>query len=337
MTTPATLMEYGWSFLDARMSNPPDYEMTIGKDSVESGLVKDHPESNYRIVHDSLAKVVAMLRGTCTLRSVLATNSDNAAVLDKILMVSLDSTSINPRPVTPSIPDSPLRLNWYVDRVDIELGFPVPPAGLERSADVPNTSSLKGQDQSSISQTLSVGFFGDTATGTYSKTWSHSFAIQLEDFGIERKSVGTDVLQTLHLEMSTSAAYAEPADMIDGPAIWNGTRGSTLRTPPQTAITNVDIPTQCIYQIPGAEKGTFQFRIRLTPRFVFHHIRPRAFGEESPDVQTALMRTSKDELEKETLGFDSSVFPFRSMVDTEIATPDFIWEFPIDFSKVGMP
>ena len=62
--------------------------------------------------------------------------------------------------------------------------------------------------ESSISQTLSVGFFGDTATGTYSKTWSHSFAIQLEDFGIERKSVGTDVLQTLHLEMSTSAAYA---------------------------------------------------------------------------------------------------------------------------------
>ena len=58
MTGPATLMEYGWSFLDARMSNPPDYEMMIGSDWVESGLVKDHPESNYRIEHDSLAKVV---------------------------------------------------------------------------------------------------------------------------------------------------------------------------------------------------------------------------------------------------------------------------------------
>ena len=68
------------------------------------------------------------------------------------------------------------------------------------------------------------------------------------------------MLQTLHLEMSTSAAYAQPSVMIDGPALWNGTHGSTLRTPPQTAITNVDIPTQCIYQIPGAEKGTFQFR-----------------------------------------------------------------------------
>ena len=76
MTTPATLMEYGWSFLDARMSNPADYEMVIGSDSVESGLVKDHPESNYSIVHDSFAKVVAMLRGTCTLRSVLLDQPD---------------------------------------------------------------------------------------------------------------------------------------------------------------------------------------------------------------------------------------------------------------------
>lgn len=338
MVSPTTLMEYGWSFLDAKMSNPADYEMTIGSSNVESGVIKDHPEWDYSIVHDSLATVIAMLRGTCTLRSVLATNSDNAAVLDKILMVSLDSTSINPRPVAPSIPDSAQRLNWYVDRVDIELGFLVPPEGLERSADVPNTSSLKGQSQSSISQTLSVGFFGDTATGTYSKTWSHSFAIQLEDFGIERKSVGADVLQTLHLEMSTSAAYLQPSDMIDGPAIWNGTLGSTvLRTPPPATITNVDIPTQCIYQIPGAEKGIFQFRIKLSPRFVFHRFRTRAFGEESPDVQTALKRTSLDAMEKHAFGFDPGVFPFRTMVDTEIATPDFIWEFPIDFAKVGMP
>jgi hypothetical protein len=338
MASPATLMEYGWSLLDASMSNPADYEMMIGSNKVDQGMDRDHPELAYRIVHDSFAKVVAMLRGTCTLRSVLATNSDNAAVLDKVLMVSLDSTSINPRPVAPSIPDSAQRLNWYVDRVDIELGFPVAPAGLERSADVPNTSSLKGQSQSSISQTLSVGFFGDTATGSYSKTWSHSFAIQLEDFGIERKSVGADVLQTLHLEMSTSAVYAQTSDMIDGPAIWNGTLGATaLRTPPETAITNVDIPTQCIYQIPGSEKGTFLFRIKLTPRFAFHHFRARAFGEESPDMQTALKQTSSDPMEMLAMGFDLGVFPFRTMVDTEIATPDFIWEFPIDFSKVGMP
>ncbi len=39
MTGPATLMEYGWSFLDARMSNPADYEMMIGSNFVESGMI----------------------------------------------------------------------------------------------------------------------------------------------------------------------------------------------------------------------------------------------------------------------------------------------------------
>lgn len=32
----------------------------------------------------------------------------------------------------------------------------------------------------------------------------------------------------------------------------------------RSAITNADIPTQFIYQIPDPAKGTFLFRIRLT-------------------------------------------------------------------------
>ncbi len=279
-----------------------------------------------------------MLRGACTLRSVMASDNMNAHMVDKMLLVTLDGTSINPL-APPAFPDGPRRLNWYVDQVDIEIGFTgTAPAGLERSNDVPSTASLKGQSQSSISTTLSVGFFGDSATGSFSQTWSYSFGIQLQDFGIERDSIGNDVKQHMYMEMSKSAVYSKPEDLINGPVEWPARNpASSVFSPPDAAITNVDIPTQCIYKIDGGEIGVFTFQIKLTPRFVFLRARPKNYSEEDPRMQMSLISVNLDPLMRNAEGYNYTGYPYNMMMDIEVATPTFIWEFPIDFSKVGLP
>jgi hypothetical protein len=343
VTGAPTLMEFGWSFVDIAMSNPADCRMQIGSAQLETGSAPDDPSGGYRIQHDSLAEVLVMLRGACTLRSVMAADNLNAPLLDKMLLVTLDGTSINPRPAPPAIPDGPARLNWYVDQVDIAIGFKDPlPAGLERLSDVPSTSSLKGQSQSSISTTLSVGFFGQSLTASLSRSWSHSFGIQLQDFGIERTSTGNEVTQHLRMEMSKSATYAKPEDLIDGRAEWpTHAAPPALQSPPDAAITNLDIPTQCLYRIPGSETGTATLQIRLVPRFVMMRIRPKNYAEETPDMQAALkaIHLGVGDLPAIALeeGYDPRGFPYNMTMEIEIATPAFVWEFPVDFSKVGAP
>lgn len=341
MTFGTTVMEFGWNFVDVPMSNPADLRVSIGSDTSLSTVDPNDPSGGYHLQYDSKADVLGMLRGGCTLRAVMSSDNLDAAVLDKMLLVTLDGTSFNPRPSPPAIPDGPQRLNWFIDRVDIEIGFDDrAPAGLERISDVPLTSSLRGQTQSSISTTLQVGFFGDSVNASYSRSWSHSFGIQLEDFALTRNSVGNQVRQSLCMEMSKSAAYARPEDLIDGDAEWPAMNPpSTLYSPPDAAMTNLDIPTQCVFRVPGTENGTFNFRIRMVPRFVMLRARRKNFSEESPAMQGYLKRLLLGDgiffgASADPARYYGSGFPHNTMMDIEMHLPEFVWDISVDFSKV---
>ncbi len=307
----------GWASPPAPLDQPVDQSPRIGRALVESGMSIDplgHQVDAKNINIFTIANPLIGLRAAFTLKAAREAADDTGKafrLVEKIFSVSLQSSNIVPRPETtePASKDGPGHTGWYVDMIDVEMYFDQDVDGLEMVNSAPPTTSLTGTIESSVSRTLSGGFFGETVTGSLSQTWTNSFSYSLQDFGTVNNSTETKLVQRVMMQISKGGAYEKPEDLI-GPWEFVGYADShhNLFELPPKAISHLDLGCQGLWVVPGESRVSVPFVIKITPRFVNIQFRQRL--DSDPGTDTWLWAV-------------------------ETANPTFAWRLNVDFSSVG--
>lgn len=279
----------GWSSPPAPLDVPFDQTPQIGEAKQVSGMSFNplgQASEQLDARKDTVAHPQIGLRATFALRAaqqpVDDTNPQAGFLLtEKDFSVSLQNTHIIPRPGVDNLAaqDGKDHTGWYVDQIDVEMGFDEEPDGLELVSSAPPTVSLTGSIESSVSRSLSAGFFGETATGSASQTWSNSFSYSLQDFGTVNNSSQTKVEQRIQMQVSKGGAYEKPEDLIGPFEFFAGQDRHTLYELPPKAISRLDLGCQGLWVVPGEFRATLPFVIKITPRFVNIQFRQK-FGDE---------------------------------------------------------
>lgn len=332
-----------WQSPPAPLDQPLQRILAIGASSAVSGVVAGHPEQSVNLVKDIRATPHVNLRAKFSLQVARESldREKRYRLVEKIFVVSLQDTIIVPRPGTdhPQSQDAPDRTGWYVDQLDVEMGFESEAAVPVLVSSAPGTGSLSGSVNSSVARSLNVGFFGDMLTAAYSQSWSSSFSYSLQDFAMMNNSDEKTVRQSLQMKMSKGAPYDKPADLIDGRAsVWHkhylGTIESleeqlgTLRGLPEKAISTMTLPTQGIWVVPGETRDKLVFQIKITPRFVHHMSREKTWQEMSPEEQARFEMMH-------SVGIDPRRMVQVKFIDTDVESPSLTWKVEVDFSSVG--
>lgn len=306
----------GWGSPPEPLDQPIDQAPQIGVAWAAGGMSIDplgHVSSQGASVN-TVANPQMGLRAAFTLKTAREA-ADNTGKsyrqVEKIFSVSLQGTNVVPRPeaADPSTLDGPGHTGWYVDIIDVEMYFDQDVAGLELVSTAPPTTSLTGTIDSSVSRTLTGGFFGETATGSFSTTWTSAFSYSLQDFGTVNNSTEKKLVQRVAMQISKGGAYEKPEDLI-GPWEWGGYLDShhNLFELPPKAISHLDLGCQGLWVVPGETRVSVPFVIKITPRFVNIQFRQRVASD---------------------VGTDTWLWA------VETATPIFTWRLNVDFSSVG--
>lgn len=306
----------GWASPPAPLDQPIDQAPQIGRQLSVGGMSIDPlgHVSSQSVNINTIANPQIGLRAAFTLkagRDATDNTGHSFRLVEKIFSVSLQSTNIVPRPETtePASKDGPGHTGWYVDIIDVEMYFDQDVEGLELVSSAPPTTSLTGTIESSVSRTLSGGFFGETVTGSLSQTWTSAFSYSLQDFGTVNNSTETKLVQRVMMQISKGGAYEKPEDLV-GPWEMVGYLDShhTLFELPPKAISHLDLGCQGLWVVPGETRVSVPFVIKITPRFVNIQFRQRLPSD--PGTDTWLWAV-------------------------ETANPTFTWRLNVDFSSVG--
>lgn len=265
-----------WTCPPQQMNPPVDQTMVW---TPENSINRDLGQGGLRIAPNTGHEVMVQLRSAFTLKaSVASQDTSGAAVLDKWFLVDLNNTVVSVasphQPTGGGDPgDVPGSSGWYVDRVDVEIGFTDDVPGLSRWADAPGASSFKGNSTSTVTTGVTAGFFGDTLTGGFSRSWSNSFSFSMDDFGVTSDTSGpTRALQTYKLQTTGSALYSSPLGLLGGNRPWwvnaSGAPPYTLQALPPKATSNLPIPSQAMFTTTPVTDTKTRVRIRITPNFV---------------------------------------------------------------------
>lgn len=283
--------------------------------------------------HRTDRQAQVLLRASFDLRAqTQADNTSGDLVIAKYLLVNLQGTRVNAEVGTESY--QPNGSFSYVDMVDVHLDFLDEVPGLERDQDSPDTSTLTGTTSSSISKSVGIGVFGSDGTGNLSATWSNSFSVALQDFKLQNRSNGNSVLQSLRMAMSTGATYSRPTDLISSslglnfsedawPGVWFNVY--SLSPPPDKAMSDIPIPTQALFVVPGATVAKSRLRIRIKMNVV-------VFQSYELDVTKYGGRPGR--LSAASMG--PGHFPLKGYCVYEYPTVQ-DWITEVDFGAVGLP
>jgi hypothetical protein len=319
--------EQGWTCPPILLDSPLDQSIQIGENFSEGGVVLGDPWQDGKFDKNTIAHPQIGLRATFALKAARQyldeSNPEKGCHLtEKDFLVSLKETHITPRPETkdPASQDGTDHTGWYVDQIDIEMGFENEPDGLSLFSSAPPTVSLTESVTSSISRTLSVGFFGETATGSASETMSNEFGYSLEDFATVNNQTNTKLVQRVTMQISKGGPYEKPADLQSSSIF--GQRGGLWKDPtavpplyelPLKAISSLNLGCQGLWVVPGETRATARFVIKITPRFVHMLTRQQQPWEVKDPFNT----------------------PLQWFVDIDVESPTFTWTFDVDFSSVG--
>jgi len=354
---PVYKKEDGWNYTPSQGWDSPPQPLDLPLDQapqIGESFQISSPDPLQSTSKDTIAHPQIGLRASFALkaaRQAVDESDPNKGyrMVEKDFVVSLQNTHITPRPETtdPESQDGPGHTGWYVDQIDIEMGFDPQPDWIELVSSAPPTGSLSANVDSSVSRTLNVGFFGDQITGSYSQTWTNSFSYSLQDFTTVNNSTNEKLVQRVQMEMSKGAPYQQPNDLIDGSSDSWGCFGGNgqlpldppgnLRGLPPKAISRLDLGCQGLWTVTEEgllpdTKGTVPFYIKITPRFV-HFLTRNKLKSEMTDHELFLW--DRWNLRCTQGGLTSEFTPFMIFFDIDTATPTFIWRCNVDFSGVG--
>ena len=85
--------------------------------------------------------------------------------------------------------------------------------------------SARATTTSSVSETVSGGFFGGDPTGSVGGSISNSFSVSLADFKVVNYSTGAWVDHLIQMAASMGGPYNQPNDLVDMSVGGQFTRG----------------------------------------------------------------------------------------------------------------
>jgi hypothetical protein len=250
------------------------------KEAVET-VIKTLPKQASRL--DLVCKFIVAKASATDKTSIWCSIEDTAISVGKMLYNTKDHRGL------------------FQDRVDVTLslvnktGQPV--QDFRRASDGPETVNGSGATSSTVSFSFSMsgtgGFFGPkTGTGgggvSGSFSESHTFSRSLNDFKVVNGSDDHVIRHSYQMSMSKGADYSGPADLLpkfkntgflDGiDAVFTG---FTLYEPPDLAVNDMRLISQCVWQAKDERTYTDDLYVLIE---VAHHLVEVYFDPGSPLV-----------------------------------------------------
>jgi hypothetical protein len=209
-------------------------------------------------------------------------NNKPGTIKQKFLKVSLAGSRVAPN--TPKSPSDYVR-GYFTESVDIDIGFD-DPRGIQLREKSPSSTALAGSLSSSVSESLSVGFFGETPTANVGGSISESFSISIPDFEFHDRDDANKTQPRLHHLMSlkllegiggaAGARYENPTSLIRDSS-------GVLHRPPPLATDNLPLPSLALFHANMGLDEPRNLRIRIDHRVIrVQSSRLMAAGEIAP-------------------------------------------------------
>ena len=183
------------------------------------------------------------------------------APLEQFVLVDLSGTVVSPGKV---LFDRDDKRGYFTDRVEVRLWFEDEPRLTVRQAG-PATSDEGGSASTSMSFSVSGGFFGETPTANVGWSISSGVSQQLPDFEIQ-KDVGSEGRAALRhayvLRLIEGNVYYDPIDAVDA------TSSGHIRRLPPKAGHDLDVFSSALFHTPTAIGATRRLRLQITHRVV---------------------------------------------------------------------
>lgn len=220
---------------------------------------------------------------------------------------------------------------YFTHALKVRISLPADD-GYVSSWSFPGSTREGGSVSSSVSTSESVGFFGMTATASYSGSISASASQSFPDFEIYNNDgeVSSEIAEQIYkLRLVNGARYIRPLDMIDD-SIYKG----RVRELCPAAVSKFDIISSALFQKSNVAKGPAITRVGIEFTYTVMYIEKTWASEFWSPIEArhrfAFPEQSTDADAQTTV---KPIFGGKLLVDSIPVTVAGSWQFDVDMDK----